>query len=176
MEDILHLYNLPLDEKRPVICFDELPVQLLGEVAVPLPMKKGEPQRVDYEYERGGTCSLLVAFEPLTGNRLVETSKLKNESRLLPLHAASDSHVPERGKARLGARQLEHASREFLLRELAASRSLRVSPTLRDALHAEERFLAQHGGVGVIGTLAHLFGTAHPVNRGTRPGDTIVGL
>jgi hypothetical protein len=80
MEDILHLYNLTLDEKRPVVCFDELPVQLLGEVAVPLPMRAGKPQRVDYEYERGGTCSLLVAFEPLTGRRLVEVSKQRTKA------------------------------------------------------------------------------------------------
>ncbi len=80
MEDILHLYNLPFDEKRPVICFDELPVQLLGEVAVPLPMTAGQPKRVDYEYARHGTCSLLVAFEPLTGMRLVETSQQRTKA------------------------------------------------------------------------------------------------
>ena len=80
MEDILHLYNLPFDEKRPVICFDELPVQLLGEVCAPLPMKAGKPTRVDYEYARHGSCSLLVAFEPLTGRRLVETSKQRTKS------------------------------------------------------------------------------------------------
>lgn len=80
MENILHLYHLPFDEKRPVICFDELPVQLLGEVAVPLEMRAGQPKRVDYEYKRHGTCSLLVAFEPLTGNRLVETSKQRTKA------------------------------------------------------------------------------------------------
>lgn len=80
MEDILHLYSLPVDEKRPVVCFDELPVQLLGEVVAPLPMKNGVPERVDYEYERGGTCSLLVAFEPLSGRRLVETSKRRTKA------------------------------------------------------------------------------------------------
>ncbi len=74
MEDILHLYSMPVNKQRPVVCFDELPVQLLGEVVTPLAMKTGKPKRVDYEYERGGTCSLLVAFEPLTGRRLVETS------------------------------------------------------------------------------------------------------
>ena len=74
MEDILHLYHLPFDEQRPVVCFDELPVQLLGEVVAPLPMTAGKPKCFDYEYERHGTCSLLVAFEPLTGTRLVETS------------------------------------------------------------------------------------------------------
>jgi hypothetical protein len=79
MEDILHLYNLPLDVTRPVVCFDELPVQLLGEVVAPLPMKAGTPARSDYEYERGGCAALLVAFEPLTGKRLVETSKQRTK-------------------------------------------------------------------------------------------------
>jgi transposase len=80
MEDLLHLYNLPFDEKRPVVCFDEMPVQLLGEVVMSLPIKAGQPKRVDYEYERHGTCSLLVAFEPLTGQRLVETSKRRTKA------------------------------------------------------------------------------------------------
>jgi hypothetical protein len=79
MEDVLYLYNLPCDEKRPVVCFDELPVQLLGEVAAPLPMKKGQSARFDYEYEREGTAVLLVAFEPLTGRRVVETSKQRTK-------------------------------------------------------------------------------------------------
>jgi hypothetical protein len=80
MEDLLHLYSQPFDEKLPVVCFDELPVQLLGEVVTPLPMRAGKPQRVDYEYARHGSCSLLVAFEPLTGRRLVETSKQRTKS------------------------------------------------------------------------------------------------
>jgi hypothetical protein len=80
MEDILHLYNLPFDEKRRIVCFDELPVQLLAEVVTPLVLKAGHPTRFDYEYERHGTCSLLVAFEPLTGRRLVETSKQRTKA------------------------------------------------------------------------------------------------
>jgi DDE superfamily endonuclease len=80
MEDVLYLYNLPLDEQRPLICFDELPVQLLGAVVAPLPMKKGQSARFDYEYEREGTAVLLVAFEPLTGRRLVETSKQRTKA------------------------------------------------------------------------------------------------
>ena len=80
MEDVLHLYSLPLDEKRPVVCFDELPVQLLGEVVAPVPMKEGRAARFDYEYERAGTAALLVAFEPLTGRRLVETSERRTKA------------------------------------------------------------------------------------------------
>lgn len=80
MEDVLHLYNLPLNEKRPLVCFDERPVQLLGEVVLPLPMKAGQPKRFDYEYEREGTACLLVAFEPLTGKRIVETSRQRTKA------------------------------------------------------------------------------------------------
>jgi hypothetical protein len=80
MEDVLHLYSLPYDEKRPVVCFDEQPVQLLGEVVAPLPMKSGKAERYDYEYEREGTANLLVAFEPLTGKRLVETSRQRTKA------------------------------------------------------------------------------------------------
>jgi hypothetical protein len=80
MEDVLYLYNLPFDERHPLICFDELPVQLLGEVALPLPMKEGHPKRCDYEYEREGTAVLLVAFEPLTGQRIVETSRQRTKA------------------------------------------------------------------------------------------------
>lgn len=80
MEEVLHLYNLPLDESRPVVCFDELPVQLTGEVVEPLPMKTGKPKRIDYEYKRAGTASLLVAIEPKTGKRLVETSRRRTRA------------------------------------------------------------------------------------------------
>jgi len=80
MEDVLYLYNLPLDEKRPLVCFDERPVQLLGEVVAPLPMAAGKPLRCDYEYEREGTAVLLVAFEPLTGKRIVETSRQRTKA------------------------------------------------------------------------------------------------
>jgi len=71
MENVLALYSLPYNKKRPVICVDELAVQMLGEVAAPLEMKKGAVKRFDYEYERRGVASVFVAFEPLTGKRLV---------------------------------------------------------------------------------------------------------
>jgi hypothetical protein len=80
MEDVLHLYGLAYDEKRPVVCFDEMPAQLLGDVVAPLGMKQGAPRREDYEYKRGGVCVLLVAFEPLTGRRLVETSEHRTKA------------------------------------------------------------------------------------------------
>lgn len=64
MEDILSLYEAPYDPSRLVICFDERPCQLIGEVLMPLPMKPGRPRRQDDEYARHGTCGVLLAFEP----------------------------------------------------------------------------------------------------------------
>lgn len=80
MENLLSVYHLPYDPQHPVICFDELPVQLLGEVIAPLPLKKDQPKRIDYEYKRAGTAVLLVAFEPLTGKRLVEVSRRRTKT------------------------------------------------------------------------------------------------
>lgn len=71
MEDVLSLYNAPYNEKRPVVCLDELPFQLLGEQVEPLLMKPGAVKKIDYEYERKGVASVFVAFEPLTGKRVV---------------------------------------------------------------------------------------------------------
>ena len=69
MEEILDLYEEPYDPKRPVVCFDERPCQLLAEVRESLPLKPGKPQRVDSEYERRGMANVLMAFEPLKGRR-----------------------------------------------------------------------------------------------------------
>lgn len=72
MEDVLYQYALPYDPLRPLICFDERPCQLLGDVLVPLPIKPGRPLRYDYEYERHGTCCVLLAFDPQRGFRYLE--------------------------------------------------------------------------------------------------------
>lgn len=65
MEDILDLYALPFDPLRPVVCFDESPFQLIGEVREPLPVRPGQPLRYDYHYRRHGTCNLFMFFQPL---------------------------------------------------------------------------------------------------------------
>lgn len=71
MEDVLDVYEMPYDSKVPVICMDEKPYQLLGEVREPLPMRPGDIQKTDSEYVRKGTCSIFVFTEPLAGWRHV---------------------------------------------------------------------------------------------------------
>jgi hypothetical protein len=74
MEHILSLYARPYDALHPVVCFDEKPYQLLSDVQDVLPTKPGMVKREDYEYRREGTANLFVAFEPLTGQRVVEVT------------------------------------------------------------------------------------------------------
>jgi DDE superfamily endonuclease len=80
LEDVLHLYSQPVEESRPLVCFDEKPVQLLGDVVAPLPLQEGKIARQDYEYERCGTASLLVAVAPQLGKRLVEISPQRTKA------------------------------------------------------------------------------------------------
>ncbi len=72
MEDVLTVYKRPRDPDYPLVCFDEATKQLVKETRVPIPMKKGCPKRVDYEYERNGTANLFMMFAPLEGWRHVK--------------------------------------------------------------------------------------------------------
>jgi len=71
MEEVLAVYTRPYDPTRPVVCLDETSKQLVSETRTPLPAEPGQPERVDYEYERQGTANLFMAVEPLTGQRHV---------------------------------------------------------------------------------------------------------
>ncbi|MBB6488516.1 transposase [Rhizobium lusitanum] len=63
MEDVLDLYAEAPDPQRPVVCFDESPVQLIGEVRDPISAKPMQPLRYDCEYRRNGTVNLFVFLD-----------------------------------------------------------------------------------------------------------------
>ncbi len=79
MEHVLDIYERPYDPKYPVVCFDERPCQLLGDVLLPIPMKPGRVERQDYHYQRNGTCVVLMAVEPLAGRRMVNVTEQKTK-------------------------------------------------------------------------------------------------
>jgi transposase len=60
MEDVLALYAESPDSKRPVVCFDETPRQLIGEERVPIRPEPGKRARFDYEYVRNGTANVFM--------------------------------------------------------------------------------------------------------------------
>jgi|SRR5580658_6977381 transposase len=63
MEDVLDLYAEEPDPKRPVICFDESPTQLIGEVRQPISAAPGQLERYDCEYKRNGTANLFIFLD-----------------------------------------------------------------------------------------------------------------
>ena len=75
MEDVLEVYTRPYDPARPVVCLDEISKQLVAETRTPLPAAPGQPERVDYEYERCGTANLFMTSEPLAGHRHVTVTE-----------------------------------------------------------------------------------------------------
>ena len=75
MEDVLELYAEPYDPDRPVLGFDERPLQLVAETRMPIPAQPGRSRRIDYEYRRNGTCNLFTTIEPLTGWRHIEVTE-----------------------------------------------------------------------------------------------------
>ena len=75
MEDVLDLYEEEDDPCYPTICFDEKLVAPEADVRPAEPIEPGQPERVDYEYERLGTAKLFFFVEPLTGWRHVEMTE-----------------------------------------------------------------------------------------------------
>ena len=69
MEDVLDLYEVPYDPRRPVVCMDEMPKQLVAETRPALPAAPGQVARYDYEYARKGVRNLWLFFEPLAAQR-----------------------------------------------------------------------------------------------------------
>ena len=96
MEDVLDLYAEPYNPKQPVVCFDERPFQLTGEVRQSQPAKPGQPMRYDYEYRRNGTCNMFLFFQPLVGWRHVEVTDQRTKLDFAScMKALPDEYFPE---------------------------------------------------------------------------------
>jgi hypothetical protein len=74
MADVLDLSAEPYDPQYPVVCFDESPYQLIGEVRQPVLVAPGQPVRYDYAYRREGRCNLFMFVQPLGGWRHVKVT------------------------------------------------------------------------------------------------------
>lgn len=72
MERLLWLYSEPYTPDYPVLCFDERPCFLIGDKIAPLNCESGKIAKEDYHYEKLGSCALLMAIEPLTGQRFAK--------------------------------------------------------------------------------------------------------
>lgn len=101
MEYVLDIYERPYDLSHPVICFDERPCQLLGDVLMPIRMKPGRVERQDYEYKRNGTCVVLMAIEPLAGRRVVSVTERRTKKDYATFMKALAASYPDAAKSQL---------------------------------------------------------------------------
>jgi DDE superfamily endonuclease len=101
MEHILWLYSLPYDPAYPVVCFDERPCFLIGEKVDPLPLQMGQVQKEHYAYEKNGSCVLLAAIEPQTGQRLAKVFLQRTKKEFTQFCQALAEAYPKAKKIRL---------------------------------------------------------------------------
>jgi transposase len=102
MEDVLDLYAEPPDPKRPVVCVDESPVQLIGETRSPLPPAPGQVERVDYEYRRCGTVNLFVFLDAHRPWRKVKVTERRTAADFAQcMRELVEVHYPQAERIRL---------------------------------------------------------------------------
>lgn len=127
MEDVLDLYNEEPNPKRPVVCFDESPTQLIGEVREPIPAKPGQLERFDCEYRRNGTANLFVFLDAHSSWRKVKvTDRRAAEDFATCMRELSDVHFPEAEKIRVVMDNLSTHSASALYQAFPAPEARRI--------------------------------------------------
>lgn len=102
MEDVLDLYAEGPDPVHPVVCFDESPTQLIGEVREPIPAAPGQPERYDYEYRRNGTVNLFVFLDAHKAWRHVKvTDQRTARDFAMCMRDLADIHYPDAERIRV---------------------------------------------------------------------------
>ena len=148
MEDVLDLYAEQPDPKRPVVCFDESPFQLIGEARQPIPTAPGRLERFDYEYRRNGVVNLFVFLDAHRSWRRVKvTGHRTADDFALCMRELRDVDFPEAERIRVVLDNLSPPTPPPL--STPPSRRPRPAPRAPQAarlpLHAQARQLAQHG-------------------------------
>ena len=101
MEDVIEIYALPLDEKNPVVCFDESPFQLLREVREPMAGAPGRPRREDSEYERCGVAEVMMICQPAAGLRKCRVMEHRKKTDFAAVCKELDRMFPDAHKIML---------------------------------------------------------------------------
>ena len=127
MEDVLDLYAEEPDSDRPVICFDESPTQLIGEVRQPIPSKPGQLERYDCEYRRNGTANLFVFLDVHKPWRKVKVTKRRTSVDFAEcMRELTDSHYPKAKKIRVVLDNLSTHSPASLYKAFPPAEARRV--------------------------------------------------
>ena len=127
MEDVLDLYAEPPDPKRPVVCFDESPTQLIGEARQPIPAAPGQLARYDYEYRRNGTVNLFVFLDAHRPWRRVKVTAQRTARDFAEcMRELVDLHYPQAQQVRVVLDNLSTHSAGALYEAFPAPEAHRV--------------------------------------------------
>src|SRR6201994_3625547 len=127
MEDVLDLYAEASDPKRPVVCFDESPIQLIGETRLPIPAKPGRIERYDCEYRRNGTANLFVfLYVNRPWRRVKVTERRPAEACAICMRDLAEVHYPEAERIRVVLDNLSTHSLGALYQAFPADEARRV--------------------------------------------------
>src|SRR6202158_4613079 len=127
MEDVLDLYAEAADPKRPVVCFDETPTQLIGEVRSPLPGEPGQLKRYDCEYKRNGTANLFIFLDVHRPWRKVKVTDNRAAVDFATcMRELSDVHFPKAERIRVVLDNLSTHSAGALYQAFPACEARRV--------------------------------------------------
>src|SRR3954464_8052764 len=132
MEDVLDLYAEAPDPERPVVCFDETPVQLIGEARQPIPAEPGQLERYDYEYRRNGTVNLFVFLDVNRPWRKVKvTERRAAEDYARCMRDLVDIHYPDAEAIRVIQDNLSTHSAGALYQAFPPAEARRILRRLR---------------------------------------------
>jgi transposase len=127
MEDVLDLYAEAPDPKRPVVCFDESPIQLIGEVRQPIPPKPGQIERYDCEYRRNGTANLFVVLDVNRPWRKVKVTERRAAKDFAAcMRDLTDIHYPDAERIRVVLDNLSTHSPGALYQTFPADEARRI--------------------------------------------------
>jgi hypothetical protein len=101
MYDVLDLYQEPYDPRRPLVCLDEKPKQLVLERRAPIPMRPGVPERYDWEYVRKGMANVFVAMELKAGRRVTRVTRRRAMADFASFVRMVVDEYPDAGVIRL---------------------------------------------------------------------------
>ncbi len=128
MEDVLDLYAEAPDPKRPVVCFDESPVQTHWRVRTAHFGRAGSIlERCDCEYRRNGTLNLFVCIDVHRPWRKVKvTERRAAEDYAQCMRELTDVHYPDAEYIRVVQDNLSTHSAGALYEAFAPAEARRI--------------------------------------------------
>jgi transposase len=127
MEDVLDLYAEAPNPKRPVVCFDESPTQLIGEVRQSIPAEPGQIERYDCEYKRNGTANLFIFLDAHRSWRKVKVTDSRTAVDFAAcMRELADVDFPEAERIRVVMDNLSTHSAGALYQAFPACEARRV--------------------------------------------------